>query len=372
MKILVTGATATSAADWCPLLLERGHDVRTTTTDPSASNRGGATEWRPSSWTRSTRPGRGRLRRGGRGVLPDPRDGRRRLRRDRPQGGHQLADGVRAHGVDRVVYLSGLVPDVAESELSEHIRSRLEVERILSDVPATVVVLRAAVLLGSGSTSFEIIRQVSERMPVHTVPSWMDSTVQPIAVVDVLEALVGALEYAAPRATSTWAVPSAALRRAARGLHRACRARATAGRRASVADSPGRHPGRQPHRRASADGRGPGREPPPRHGRRGRRLQGGAATRGTPPRGAGRGLPSLARSARPRPKTRTPWGPCHRTRPGPAAATTGPHWPRWSTRSRTSYRGPEVFADDGDPNPEGPYETVARQLGCPDRQPSRR
>ena len=109
-----------------------------------------------------------------------------------------LADGVRAHGVDRVVYLSGLVPDVAESELSEHIRSRREVERILSDLPATVVVLRAAVLLGSGSTSFEIIRQVSERMPVHTVPSWMDSMVQPIAIVDVLEALVGALDYAGP------------------------------------------------------------------------------------------------------------------------------------------------------------------------------
>jgi hypothetical protein len=61
-----------------------------------------------------------------------------------------------------------------------------------------VVVLRAAVLLGSGSTSFEIIRQVSERMPVHTVPTWMDSTVQPIAVVDVLEALVGALDYDGP------------------------------------------------------------------------------------------------------------------------------------------------------------------------------
>src|SRR5699024_8268260 len=64
--------------------------------------------------------------------------------------------------------------------------------------PSTMVVLRAAVLLGSGSTSFEIIRQVAERMPVHTVPTWMDSLVQPIAVVDVLEALVGALEYTGP------------------------------------------------------------------------------------------------------------------------------------------------------------------------------
>ena len=111
---------------------------------------------------------------------------------------NNFADGVRAHGINRVVYLSGIVPDVAESEISEHIKSRQEVERILNDVPATVVVLRAAVLLGSGSTSFEIIRQVSERMPVHTVPSWMNSMVQPVATVDVLEALVGALEYAGP------------------------------------------------------------------------------------------------------------------------------------------------------------------------------
>ena len=82
-----------------------------------------------------------------------------------------FADGVRAHSVDRIVYLSGLVPDVADAELSKHIKSRREVERILSGVPATVVVLRAAVLLGNGSTSFEIIRQVSERMPVHTLPT---------------------------------------------------------------------------------------------------------------------------------------------------------------------------------------------------------
>lgn len=61
-----------------------------------------------------------------------------------------------------------------------------------------MLVLRAAVIVGSGSTSFEIIRQVSERMPVHTVPTWMDSIVQPLAVVDVLEALVGALEHDGP------------------------------------------------------------------------------------------------------------------------------------------------------------------------------
>ena len=71
--------------------------------------------------------------------------------------------------------------------------------RSCTDRAATVVVLRAAVLIGSGSTSFEIIRQVSERLPVHTVPtSGWSSMVQPVAVVDALEALVGALDHAGP------------------------------------------------------------------------------------------------------------------------------------------------------------------------------
>ena len=109
-----------------------------------------------------------------------------------------LADAVRANSVGRIVYLSGIVPNIADGELSAHITSRREVEGILRDSFATVVVLRAAVLIGSGSTSFEIIRQVSERMPVHTIPTWMDSTVQPVAVVDALEALLGALDYAGP------------------------------------------------------------------------------------------------------------------------------------------------------------------------------
>src|SRR6478735_11614325 len=98
-------------------------------------------------------------------------------------------------GVRTIVYLSGLVPDVPEDELSEHIASRLEVERILTGASSGIrtITLRAAIVTGSGSTSFEVVRQISERMPVQAIPAWMDSRVQPVAVVDVVEALTGAL-----------------------------------------------------------------------------------------------------------------------------------------------------------------------------------
>ena len=104
-----------------------------------------------------------------------------------------MARAAAAAGVERIVYLGGLVPDVPEDELSEHITSRLEVERILTASGIRTITLRAAIVTGSGSTSFEIVRQISERLPVQTIPRWMDSRVQPIAVTDVVEGLAGAL-----------------------------------------------------------------------------------------------------------------------------------------------------------------------------------
>ncbi|WP_031084344.1 SDR family oxidoreductase, partial [Streptomyces sp. NRRL WC-3549] len=110
-----------------------------------------------------------------------------------------FGERARAAGVRRIVYLGGLTPaGVPERELSPHLRSRAEVGHILlaSGVPTTV--LRAAVILGSGSASFEMLRYLTERLPVMVTPSWVMVTpswvstrIQPVAVRDVLRYLVG-------------------------------------------------------------------------------------------------------------------------------------------------------------------------------------
>ncbi|SPF02522.1 SDR family oxidoreductase [Streptomyces sp. MA5143a] len=102
--------------------------------------------------------------------------------------------GERAHaaGVGRLVYLGGLTPHgVPEGELSPHLRSRAEVGRILLESGVPTAVLRAAVVIGSGSASFEMLRYLTERLPVMVTPSWVHTRIQPVAVRDVLRALVG-------------------------------------------------------------------------------------------------------------------------------------------------------------------------------------
>ncbi|MFD9566439.1 SDR family oxidoreductase [Streptomyces sp. NPDC059994] len=103
-----------------------------------------------------------------------------------------FAEQAAAAGVRRIVYLGGLTPvGVPEEDLSPHLRSRAEVGRILLDSPVPTTVLRAAVIIGSGSASFEILRHLTERLPVMITPSWLGNRTQPIAVRDVLRYLVG-------------------------------------------------------------------------------------------------------------------------------------------------------------------------------------
>ncbi|MDN4481938.1 SDR family oxidoreductase [Demequina lignilytica] len=101
-----------------------------------------------------------------------------------------VAKAAAAHGVDRIVYLSGLHPDGVE--LSAHLASRQEVGDILIASATPTIVLQAGVVIGSGSASFEMIRHLTEVLPYMPAPRWVRNTIQPIAVRDVLYYLLAA------------------------------------------------------------------------------------------------------------------------------------------------------------------------------------
>jgi uncharacterized protein YbjT (DUF2867 family) len=104
-----------------------------------------------------------------------------------------LAAAAKEAGVRRIVYLGGFVP--ADEDLSEHLTSRAEVAEALTvpDGPE-LVWLGAAIIIGAGSTSFEMMRYVGDRFPLIPIPSWMDNAIDPISIRDVLHYLVAAAD----------------------------------------------------------------------------------------------------------------------------------------------------------------------------------
>ncbi len=102
-----------------------------------------------------------------------------------------FARAARNAGVKRIIYLGGL--GETGPDLSEHLASRREVEEALASTGVPVTVLRAAMIIGSGSASFEILRYLVERLPVMVTPKWVSTPCQPIAVRNVIGYLVGVL-----------------------------------------------------------------------------------------------------------------------------------------------------------------------------------
>lgn len=103
-----------------------------------------------------------------------------------------FAQAAAAAGVGRIIYLGGL--GETGERLSEHLSSRREVEAALASSGVPLTVLRAAMIIGSGSASFEILRYLVERLPIMVTPRWVQTESQPIAVADVLHYLVKCLE----------------------------------------------------------------------------------------------------------------------------------------------------------------------------------
>lgn len=103
-----------------------------------------------------------------------------------------VADASAGAGLKRIVYLGGITPTTGE--LSPHLASRREVGEILLRSGVPTVVLRAAIIIGSGSASFEMLRYLTERLPAMVTPRWVHNRVQPIAVRDVLHYLTGSAD----------------------------------------------------------------------------------------------------------------------------------------------------------------------------------
>ena len=112
--------------------------------------------------------------------------------RDRRAAGN-FASAAAEAGVGRIVYLGGLGND--EERLSPHLASRHETGAELAAHGVPVTEFRAAVIIGSGSASFEILRHLTERLPIMITPRWVSTRCQPIAIRDVLDFLVGALDH---------------------------------------------------------------------------------------------------------------------------------------------------------------------------------
>lgn len=195
LRILVTGATGYIGGRLVPRLLEKGHSVRCLARAPE-NLKGRA--WNGAEIVQGDVLKPESLPQAMQGIdvayylVHSMRAGEAGFEERDRQAARNFAAAAREAGVKRILYLGGLGVD--EAELSPHLESRHEVGALLRDSGIPVTEFRAAIIVGSGSISFEMIRYLTERLPVMICPRWVQSRCQPIAVRDVLAYLVEALE----------------------------------------------------------------------------------------------------------------------------------------------------------------------------------
>lgn len=195
--ILLTGASGYVGGRLLPLLEERGHRVRCLARRPEVVRQkaGQATEV-----VQGDVLDRSSLDAAMRGVdvafyLVHSMGASGSFEEADRRGARNFGEAAQSAGVRRIIYLGGLGSD--EETLSPHLSSRQEVGRILARSGVPVLEFRASIVIGSGSLSFEMIRALVERLPIMITPGWVNVLAQPIAIDDLLDYLMAALQLPA-------------------------------------------------------------------------------------------------------------------------------------------------------------------------------
>lgn len=187
MRILVTGATGFIGQRLCPALDAAGHEVVAMTRHPDGYSGAGTAVFgdvhEPSTLPAAMESVDTAY------YLIHSLDSRDFERLD-ARAAHAFAAAAADTGVKRIIYLGGLGDD--SDDLSTHLRSRREVEGLLGSTGIPVTVLRAGIIIGDGGISWEMTRQLVERLPAMMTPRWVNTRTQPIAVDDVVDYLVAA------------------------------------------------------------------------------------------------------------------------------------------------------------------------------------
>lgn len=200
----MTGATGYIGGRLVPALLDRGHDVRALARNPGKLD--------DVPWRERVEVARGdlgdvdSLRKAFTGIdvvyyLVHSMGSSSNFVEEEARSARNVVEAARAAGVRRIVYLGGLHPSGVD--LSPHLQSRTDVGEILIASGIETVVLQAGIVIGAGSASFEMIRHLTNRLPVMTTPKWVHNKIQPIAVDDALHYLAEAATASVPT-SRTW------------------------------------------------------------------------------------------------------------------------------------------------------------------------
>lgn len=199
LRCLVTGATGYIGGRLVPRLLEAGFEVRALARTPEKLN---GVPWRDRiEVVKGDLGDTASLDAAFEGVdilyyLVHSMGFEKDFAAEERRAAQNVVASARRAGVRRIIYLSGLHPEGAE--LSTHLGSRTTVGEILIASGIETIVLQAGVVVGSGSASFEMVRHLTDRLPVMTTPKWVHNRIQPIAIRDVLHYLVAAATCAVP------------------------------------------------------------------------------------------------------------------------------------------------------------------------------